>query len=281
MNETRSGGATAKPIELINLSYPEVAQHLKSSDTVIVPCGATEQHGEHLPLGVDAMAAIAVSEDASEVTGTLLAPPLWYGWSPHHMGFPGTISLRPETLTAMAEDVMISLLHHGFKRIILVNGHRLANLPPLEIAVSRVRAITGAIAVVADLGHFAQAEYARAVAEDGAGGIGHADGYETAHMMYIHPDLVHEDAIPVASEPAKAQNSFRVIDPSSVSSRAAWWPSTEAELLASGNCTSGLPSWGTVQRGEVLHKALVRDLAGLIDQVRATPTTVDVPGAPR
>lgn len=279
--EPKHGTPAHEPRRLEVMRSPEVADYLQSSDVAIVPCGATEQHGPHLPVGVDAMAAIAVAEDAAVATGTLVTPPLWYGWSPHHMGFPGTVSLRPETLTALAEDVMISLLHHGFKRIVLLNGHRLANLPPLSIAVSRVRALTGAVAVVADLGHLAQPEYAHAISEEGAGGIGHADGYETAHMMYIHPELVDGDSIPQSDVLPQHHGSLRVIDPSIVSSRAAWWPSTEAELLASGSGVSGLPSWGNPKRGQALHEAMVRDLVTLIDQMRETPAVVRVPEAPR
>jgi len=279
--EPKYGSPAHEPQRLFEMRYPEVADYLQTSDVAIVPCGATEQHGQHLPVGVDAMTAIAVAEEAAATTGTLVVPPLWYGWSPHHMGFPGTVSLRPETLTGLAEDVMISLLHHGFKRIVLVNGHRLANLPPLSIAVSRVRALTGAVAVVADLGHLAQPEYAHALANEGAGGIGHADGYETAHMMYIHPELVAENAVPQSDAPTDSHGSLRVIDPSVASTRAAWWPSTEVELLASGGGASGHPAWGSRERGQVLHGAMVRDLVTLINQVRETPAVVHVPEAPR
>lgn len=264
-------------LRLERMSHSEVADYLTRSDLVIVPCGATEQHGEHLPVGVDAMTAIAVASDAARRANVLVAPPLWYGWSPHHMGFPGTVTLRPETLTAVAEDVATSLLHHGFRRVIFVNGHRLANLPPLAVMSTRVRAATGALVVVADLAHLAQPEYADAVRHQGAGGIGHADGYETAHMLHLDPDLVKTDAIPAGGP---AHTGFRTIDPSVASTRAAWWPSTERELIASGSGASGDPSWGTTERGAALHEAMVRDLTGLIDQVRQAKVECTPPPAP-
>ncbi len=277
---TNSGtGMERDPLHLAELRYTDVEQYLRSSDTVLVPCGATEQHSDHLPVGVDALTAISVTEDAARATGTLVAPPIWYGWSPHHMGFAGTVSLRPETLTALAEDVAVSLLHHGFKRVLFVNGHRLANLPPLSIASTRTRAATGALVVVADLGHLAQPEYNNAVRHEGAGGIGHADGYETAHMMHIHPDLVARDAVPDAA--SHDQRTMRVIDPSVASSRVAWWPSTERELVASGNGASGEPCWGNEQRGRTLHEAMVRDLVALIGEVQTAQVNVVTPDAPR
>lgn len=273
----------AAPRHLARLSYPEVADYLKDSDTVLVPCGAIEQHGSHLPVGVDAMTAIAVADDVSARTGVLVTPPLWFGWSPHHMGFAGTVSLRPETLTALAEDVATSLLHHGFRRVVFINGHRLANLPPLSIASTRVRNRTGALVVVADLAHVAQAEYAEARREQGAAGIGHADGYETAHMMHLHPELVRADQVAESmkghSDPAE-HPAMRVIDPSVASPRVAWWPSTEAELVAGGSGVSGDPTWGQADRGRVLHEAMVRDVAELVSQVRAAPVQCTAPDAP-
>lgn len=267
------------PLRLERLSYPEVARYLTGSDLAIVPCGATEQHGRHLPLGVDAMTAIAVAQDAADQEGVVVTPPLWFGWSPHHMGFPGTISVRAETLTALATDVATSLIHHGFRRVIFVNGHRVANLPPLAVASTQVRAATGALVIVADLAHLAQPEYAHALSDEGAGGIGHADGYETAQMMHLHPDLVHPEAI-TAPQPHGADHpSMRAIDPSYASSRAGWWPSTEAELDASGDGASGDPSWGTAERGAALHEAMVRDLRILIEQARSTSVQVQTPRA--
>lgn len=269
---------------LSELSHVQVEDYLAQGDTVLVPCGATEQHGAHLPLGVDAMTAIAVATDAAAATGVLLAPPLWYGWSPHHMGFAGTVSLRPETLTALAEDVAVSLLHHGFRRVLFVNGHRLANLPPLSIAATRVRNDTGALVAVADLAHLAQPEYAAARESEGASGIGHADGYETAHMLHIHPGLVDQDQVgaSLAGTPDETQHpAMRTIDPSAASTRVAWWPSTEAEILASGSGVSGDPTWGTADRGRLLHEAMVRDLVALVRQVQGATVDVTRPGAPR
>lgn len=271
--------SSQQPRRLAELRVDEIADYLTTRDTAIIPVGATEQHGRHLPLGVDAMTAIAVAEDAAAQTGVIVTPPVWFGWSPHHMGFAGTVTLRPETLTHLIEDLGSSLLHHGFRRIIVVNGHRLANLPPLAIAATRLRADTGAAVVVADLAHLAQPEYAHWAQTEGTF-IGHADGYETGHMLHLHPELVDAGAVPEDAAPAHPQ-SLRTIDPSIASTRAAWWPSTEAELVASGDGSSGRPSWGDAGRGETLHRAMVRDLVELIGQVEGFAVEVRRPEAPR
>lgn len=280
LNETttRPRPDDAALIRLERLRWDQVETHLAQDDTVIVPIGSTEQHGPHLPVGVDTMTAIAVSEDAAARTGAVLAPPVWYGWSPQHMGFPGTVTVRAETLIAVAEDVATSLIHHGFRRVVLVNGHRIANVPPLSIAATRVRELTGAVVTVADLGYVAQPEYAQAW-DEGSGGIAHADGYETGHMRYLDPELVAEDRIPEARPDDHA--GVRSVDPNVAASRVAWWPSTSDELRDRGHGAGGRPEWGTVERGARLHTAMVRDLAAIVDAVRAADVQVTRPPVPR
>jgi creatinine amidohydrolase len=82
-----------RSIWLNELTWEDVRDYLKDKDIIIVPCGATEQHGPAGPLGLDGYVAIALAEDAARQAEVLSAPPLWYGDSSHHLGFPGTISL--------------------------------------------------------------------------------------------------------------------------------------------------------------------------------------------
>ncbi|MEQ1934784.1 MAG: creatininase family protein, partial [Fimbriimonadaceae bacterium] len=100
------------------LTWPEIAQYLETSDIALVPIGATEQHGPHTPLLVDTAWASDVSIAVAERENVLVAPPMHFGWSPHHLGYPGGITLRPETLTQVAVDIGESLISHGFRKII-------------------------------------------------------------------------------------------------------------------------------------------------------------------
>ena len=83
---------------LHELRWPEIETYLAGDDVALVPIGATEQHGRHLPLLVDTGWAVAACEHAAGKTGGLIAPPLHFGWSPHHMGYPGSITLGADTL---------------------------------------------------------------------------------------------------------------------------------------------------------------------------------------
>ena len=118
------------------LYWDRIADHLTRDDVALVPIGATEQHGLHAPLLLDTGWAIVVAEEAARRAGCLVTPPLHFGWSSGHMAYSGCIGLRAETLTAVAIDIAESLLAHGFRRIVFVNGNRVANLPPLEIAAT-------------------------------------------------------------------------------------------------------------------------------------------------
>lgn len=171
------------------LSWPAIAENLKANDIVLVPIGATEQHGPHTPLMVDTAWAIHVSEAVAERTGALVAPPLHYGWSPHHLAYPGGITLRPETLIQVAVDVGESLLFHGFRKIVLVNGNRIANLPPMEIAATKLRFKTGCFSAVVDIGLIARKEVAE-ICGHVPNSTDHAADAETSYMLFVHPELV-------------------------------------------------------------------------------------------
>ena len=115
------------------MSWLEISEALKSGvNTAIIPLGSVEQHGHHLPLLTDTIEAHYLSEMiAQEVGFALVAPAIRPGYSEHHMDFPGTISLRLETLASIIRDYCASLIHHGFKNIVMLNCHG-GNIPVLS-----------------------------------------------------------------------------------------------------------------------------------------------------
>src|ERR1051325_4430951 len=106
------------------LAVPEIDQLDRDATVLILPLGSVEQHGRHLPVGTDTMLAHALSTAAADRLPERVAvfPPPWYGFSPHHMRFPGTVTLRGETMMALVEDAAANIVHHGFRRLILLNG---------------------------------------------------------------------------------------------------------------------------------------------------------------
>jgi len=108
---------------LEGLTWCEVTEYLKRDDRLLLVVGSCEQHGRHLPFTVDAIIAEEIGTRAAGVSGVLMAPALKYGMSLHHMSFPGTLSLRPETLVLVMGDILDSAHRHGFRRIAVLNGH--------------------------------------------------------------------------------------------------------------------------------------------------------------
>ena len=114
---------TAHPVLLEEMSWPEVAKLAKQKKTVLIPVGSIEQHGPHLPLNCDLTAAWEVSLRVARKIGAVVAPPIIPGVSTHHMPFPGTITLSPSTFIKVVKEYCASISRHGFKELVLVNGH--------------------------------------------------------------------------------------------------------------------------------------------------------------
>ena len=105
------------------MTNPEVEAFLQSHHTVIVPTGATEQHGPHGPLLTDVLIPQEVARRVAPAVGALVAPPINYALSYPHVGFTGLVHIRIPTFMALIEDLCVSFAKVGFKRIIFLNGH--------------------------------------------------------------------------------------------------------------------------------------------------------------
>ncbi|MCP4370205.1 MAG: creatininase family protein [Deltaproteobacteria bacterium] len=96
-----------KQVWLQNLTWEEVKVKTRESrETIILPIGSTEQNGYHLPVGTDTMVANTIAEAAAVKANILVAPPLWFGWSHHHLVLPGTITIRAEVLIEVVYDIV-------------------------------------------------------------------------------------------------------------------------------------------------------------------------------
>jgi creatinine amidohydrolase len=105
------------------MTNPEVEAFLKKHHTVIVPTGATEQHGPHGPLLTDVLIPQEIARRAAPTLGAVVAPPLNYALSYPHVGFTGLVHIRIPTFMSLIEDLCVSFAASGFKRIIFLNGH--------------------------------------------------------------------------------------------------------------------------------------------------------------
>ncbi len=182
------------------MTWPEVEESIvRGFTSVVVAAGAVEQHGPHLPLLVDAVRGDRLALEVARRLGkTLVAPTIRVGCSEHHMGFPGTLSLRDSTFTAICTDYAVSLARHGFRTVHFVPSHG-GNFEPLAAMLDNLRdAVAPGCEVRAytDLHGFV-ALWKEAVAEVAPDVVervgGHADIAESSEMLCIRPELVRDD----------------------------------------------------------------------------------------
>jgi creatinine amidohydrolase len=251
----------AKEVWLQNLTWEDIEARIKGGvRTVIVPVGSTEQHGPHLPVGTDTMVAITLAEAAARRGGALVAPPLWYGWSPHHMVLPGTITIRPEVLIEIVYDVITSLNRHGFDRFVLLNGHRVVNIAWLQIAAERAKRELGIKAVIFDPAYMSK----EIVQSLGWGELGHSDEIESSHMWHAYPDLVRMER---AKDNPHPRRDLYHVDPGFCGDTLCYVPSSPEEARASAGMaggTTGEPTKASREGGRVYHEHLVNRLAAVV-----------------
>lgn len=168
---------------------PDVEQYLEDDDRLLLPAGSVEQHGPAVATGIDYIIATAVAEAAGERLGVYVAPPLCYGMSLHHAAFAGTASLKPSTYLAMVADLLTFFVRHGFRRVVVVNGHG-GNVSTLKAAAAEV-AYENEGARVTIRNWYDSAEVERLIGEyfgDAEGS--HATPSETSILMHLRPELV-------------------------------------------------------------------------------------------
>ncbi len=176
--------AAAKPLVLQEMGWMDVADYLTRSNMVIIPLGSTEQHGPQLPLGTDFYEALGASRAVSARTGVLVAPVVLAGYSLYHSGFPGTLSLKPETMAEVLFETAQMLIKYGFRRFLFFNYHG-GNTIVQEMVIHRINHETEATAVAIGVGSpIQQGE------EAGEFFDWHAGIEETSIMLYLEPGLV-------------------------------------------------------------------------------------------
>ena len=185
-----------KHVPLAEMTSAQARAELgRGRSTVVVPFGAVEQHGPHLPLDTDAVLVDRLGPLLAERRDALCAPTMRMGCSQHHLAFAGTLSLRPETLHMIVHDLVDTFARHGVRRVVLLATHG-GNERPLQeagaasqrdgvgVVVPSLRVAVGALLAIAR---------ARGVSAGQAGG--HAGELETSRVLALAPDLVNRAAM--------------------------------------------------------------------------------------
>jgi len=249
---------------LQELKWPDVKEYLKNDQRIILPIGSTEQHSFWLPLGTDSMVAIALAEEAAKKTNVLVAPPLWVGWSPHHMALPGTITIRPEILIEFLFDEIESLAKHGFKKFVLLNGHRIVNVVWMQIAAQKAQEKLGIKTVIFD-----PAYMSKEIADQlEFGPVGHAEESEGSHMLYIHPEL--SDLSKATDYSPEGKNLYH-INPRYTGDTLNYIPNTVEDTQKIARISGGTVGKATQsdkEKGKQYHNYLVKRLIEVLNNLK-------------
>ncbi len=242
----------------------ELARAVEQGAVALLPTGAIEQHGPHLPLDTDIWSALTVSLGAAEQVDefpVLVLPPIWWGLSPYWMGFPGTLTLQPETFIAVVYDVCRSVAHHGVRKLVIVNGHG-GNAGVIQAAAIKA---SGEDLRVAALSYWdlVQEEMQRLGVRDGRS-IGHAGEWETSIQLALQPGCVDLDA-------ARPEQCTDLSGPLELVARAgagaAYLPPEPRREAPHGVYGQALA--GDRERGQALLDAAARRLAAFVRAFRA------------
>jgi creatinine amidohydrolase len=237
------------PVRLDELSWPAIKALVEGGETLaLLPVGATEQHGPHLPVSTDAEIAEAVCHAASARTGVPVLPTLRVGSSQAHTtAWPGTLSLPPRLLAKVVEELARWVRATGFQKLLVLNAH-VGNVAPLRVAVDEIRA-AGTVRVGLASWYELTPEIAAAVTADAEDW--HAHAAETSLMLHLRPELVVREAI--RDDPDRTAELVLSY--------------TVAETSREG--VTGSPTRATAQQGAELFDAVVEALAERLERARS------------
>jgi len=181
---------------LAEMTWRQVAAYLEHDDRIIVPVGSTEQHGLRAVIGTDSMAPAGIACEAGRRADVLVAPTVNYGMALHHMSFPGTIALRPSTLQLVIYDLLVSVARHGFRRVLILNGHG-GNTPSLMAGVAEVNDAYRDLRI--KVRSWWELAGVQAVLDEAFGDRegGHGTPGETSLTMALHPGMVSNEPVEV------------------------------------------------------------------------------------
>ena len=170
---------------LAEMTWTEIEAGLEKTRTVILPVGATEEHGPHLPTFTDTIQALEVAKEVARRRPVFVAPPVHYGVCRSTRGFPGTISISPEALRTLVLDLLFAFRDSGFERVLILTGHaggqHLAALKEASEGAVAKRDLRVSLVSDFDLIDTSDVETL---------GDGHAGEIETSRMLVIREDLV-------------------------------------------------------------------------------------------
>lgn len=261
------------------MSWREIDAAAQAGRLALLPVATIEDHGPHLPVDTDVVIADAICRQTAEriPDEVVLLPTVKIGYSPHHIDFPGTLTIRWNTFVEYLLDILRSLIHHGFYRILMVNGHG-SNAPLGEMA-SRLGVVEHPESICAFVSWWELSDVRKAVSEFRESEIAsHACELETSLYLAIDPDRVRMD---------KAEKDMTMPMSAHIySDLAGGRPGpdfknpvhlTEYWSTVTQNGVKGDPTKATAEKGRIILEAAANELVEVIRELKARPIRNRIP----
>jgi creatinine amidohydrolase len=250
----------------------EIKEAAEQGRVAVLPAATYEDHGPHLPVDVDVVLTTEICQRAVAriPSEAVLVPPVSHGYSPHHMDFHGTITIGWDTFIRYVKDVCCSLAYHGFKRILIVNGHG-SNTSPLDLAARLSNLEYEGKILCASVNHWdlrKAREVGNALRASDYGGTSHGCEYETSLYLAIKPHLV--DMSKAVDERSPLPPSFKTdllagTHPAGSGARLVPFWSSQTASGVMGDATKA-----TREKGEKFLEAATEGLIELVRELKAT-----------
>ena len=272
MAAQRTGAVMPVEYHYGSLTWPQVKEAVAARKVAVIPVAVLEDHGLHLPIDTDLLLSNAVCERAvaRAADRAVLVPAINHGYTPHHMDFPGPITIGWQAFIQCGVDVCTSLAHHGFKRLLIVNGHG-SNTPFVDI-IARLAVVQSGVTAAAVNYWNAPGVHAAAEAlreSDKVGGMNHACEFETSMYLALRPDLVNMALAKreLSHRPSRNYWTDLVAGDGPLVMMEHWSALSESGVM-------GDPTKATADKGEKLLVAAAGGLVELIDELRARQDAV-------
>jgi len=240
------------------LNWPEAERRFREVDVALLPVGAIEQHGFHLPLDTDAFDADYLARRVAEACSDpkpLVLPLIPYGVSYHHEDFPGTVSVSNDALASMVRDIGLSCARNGITKLVIVNGHG-GNTATLQFAAQMINREANIFTCV-DTGETSDVDLGELC--ETANDV-HAGEIETSTALATRPDLVDMDA----AEAFVPSFSSRYLD--FTTKRSVEWYARTARISPSG--VLGDPTRASAEKGAEIWRIMVANLVELVEEIK-------------
>jgi len=245
-------------------TWPEIKEMVRRQPVVLLPIGSTEDHGHHLPLDTDNFLIGSICEEAATriPQEVLLLPQIPYGFEDHHMDFPGTITIKPQHLEEFVLDVTTSVASHGFRKILIADGHG-SNMPILDIVARRTVLETEALCAVFIWPSLIVDAVKEMRESEFPGGIAHACELETSVYLYLNSRAVQMERAQKEINFPRSRFHWHDLVEGSPLNMMDWW----SRISDTG--VIGDPTVATEEKGERWFQAAVSRLVELVQEFRS------------